>query len=351
MKQLTTLLILFITVTQVHAKIWRVNNNVGVNADFTTFNAAVNSGSVLAGDTLHIEASATTYSTASVILNKRLVVIGVGYFLDPADVTTPGNAGLQVATQRSAIDFIRVADGANGSRFIGITFPSGVYLNGSAATMDVLFEKDLFLSSVTFETGTINGVAFRKCFFNSAQIGVNAPATVTNFTCENSIFNGFNAYLNLGTLSGSGNVMRNNTFYATYIGTLSNVYFANNIISDANYEWVFTNCTVKNNLFAKNQALPGTATANQVNVNMTNVFTLAGSYDGRLQLKAGSPAIGAGLTVGGVVSPDCGAFGATDPYRLSGIPNVPAIYSLTVPTSIPSGSATMNVTFSTRNNN
>ena len=85
---------------------------------------------------------------------------------------------------------------------------------------------------------------------------------------------------------------------------------------------------------------------------MADVYVLGttGSLDSRLALKAGSPAIGAGLTVGAVVSPNCGAYGATDPYILSGIPNIPSIYALTVPVSIPSGTTTMNVTFSTRNN-
>ncbi|WP_315820967.1 hypothetical protein [Paraflavitalea speifideaquila] len=51
------------------------------------------------------------------------------------------------------------------------------------------------------------------------------------------------------------------------------------------------------------------------------------------------------------MTPDCGAFGGNDPYKLSGIPAIPSIYLLTVPASIPSGSSSMNVTFSTRNNN
>jgi len=85
---------------------------------------------------------------------------------------------------------------------------------------------------------------------------------------------------------------------------------------------------------------------------MANVYAGGtSSIDSRVVLKTGSPAIGAGLTVGAVVNPDCGAYGATDPYKISGMPNIPSIYTLTVPTSIPSGSATMNVTFSVRNNN
>jgi hypothetical protein len=53
-----------------------------------------------------------------------------------------------------------------------------------------------------------------------------------------------------------------------------------------------------------------------------------GSNDGIFQLKAGSPAIGAG--VGGV---DMGLFGGSDPYVLSGLPAIPAIWFISAPSS------------------
>ena len=293
----------------VHAKIWRVNNNLGITADFTTFNAAANSASVLAGDTLYMEPSNTQYSTGSFTLTKRLVVVGPGFFLDPASASTPGNAGLQVTTFDSEIAFIRFGAGSD-------------------------------------------AITIRKCFFNN---GVNisgvVAATVTNFVCENNIFyNG--AYITLTTLSGSGNIVRNNSIVGGNAFTLSNTYVANNIFAVGS-QCTFANCTIKNNLFQIAQTLPGTAVGNQLSVNMANVYVggSTGSLDSRTALKAGSPALAAGLTIGAVVTPDCGAFGATDPYKLSGIPNIPSIYAMTVPISIPSGSATMNVTFSTRNNN
>ena len=52
------------------------------------------------------------------------------------------------------------------------------------------------------------------------------------------------------------------------------------------------------------------------------------TFDNRYELKAGSPAIGAG--VGGI---DCGAFGGETPYKLSGIPFVPLIYQVNAPTT------------------
>ncbi|MFB3041480.1 MAG: hypothetical protein ACE1ZS_06720, partial [Candidatus Poribacteria bacterium] len=60
---------------------------------------------------------------------------------------------------------------------------------------------------------------------------------------------------------------------------------------------------------------------NQVNVDMNTVFEGSGSTDGQWQLKAGSPAIGAGT--GGF---DAGMFGETATYVLSGLPNIPAVH-------------------------
>jgi uncharacterized protein YjbI with pentapeptide repeats len=339
---------LLLTGLQTQAKIWRVNNTPGVTADFTSFSAVMASASVLDGDTVHFESSITQYPGAT--LTKRLVIIGLGYYLNPANVTFPGNAGLQAVTQESGLGGFSIGTGANGSKFLGINL-SSVNFSGSATPYNITFEKINFTGALNFANATHSNITIRKCFFYNTGIQA-TTGNLSNFVLENSIFYGFSAYMSLQSLTGSSNIIRNNTFYNTYLGEIPNCYFANNIIADPSYDWVFTNTTVKNNLFAKaTQPLPVTASANQLGVTMTNVFLLTGSFDARYQLKAGSPAIAAGLTVGSVVTPDCGAFGATDPYKLSGIPGIPSIYAFTVPTSIPSGSATMNVTFSTRSNN
>lgn len=332
-----------------YAKIWRINNNAGITADFTSVTAALSSASVVSGDTLHVEPSATTYPVSGNAITKSLTYIGGGYFLDPADAASPANTGLQVATQMSNLQFLRLGPGASGSKFIGISFSGSLYMNGAS---NVVIERCLFGSGLHFENGVNDNVALRKSFIiNSNQVSTGAAATVTNFVCENNIFWN-SAYINMPHLTGSGNIFRNNTMSGFNSMTLVNTYIANNIFG-ISPQSSFTNCTIKNNLFQIAQVLPGTATNNQLSVNMANVVVggTTGSLDSRAQLKAGSPAIGAGLTVGTVVSPDCGAFGATDPYKLSGIPNIPTIYTMTVPVSIPSGSATMNVSFSTRNNN
>ena len=346
---ISSIIVTLLMTLQTQAKIWRVNNNPGIAADFTTFNGAATAAAVVAGDTLYIEASNSTYATSSFVLTKRLVVIGLGYFLDPANVSTPGNPGLQVSTINSDIQFFRMGAGSDGSKFLGIALGGTVYMNGAS---NVTFEKVYFSGGLYFENGTNDAISVRKCFFNNGNsVSSAVAATITNFICENCIFyNG--SYISISNLSGSGNIVRNNSVIGGNVFTLTNTYVANNIFGIGG-QCTFTNCTIKNNLFQIAQTLPVTASNNQLNVNMANVYVggSTGSFDSRSALKPGSPALAAGLTIGSVVTPDCGAYGATDPYKLSGIPNIPSIYALTVPVSIPSGSATMNVTFSTRNSN
>lgn len=333
------------------AKIWRLNNNAGVTADFTNLNAAVNNVNVVAGDTIHLEASANDYGSAT--LTKRVVVVGLGYFLDPANTTFPANTGLQASTQSGSISSITLGAGSNGSKFIGVVFNSSISISANPNPLNLTFEKCFINSGIFFPSTAVSGITIRKCFFNNARIEASTTNTVSDFVCENNLFYSTFAYLNMTGLTGSNNIFRNNSFNAVAVGsTISNCYVANNIFGVSPVS-NFTNCTLKNNLFQANQTLPPTATNNQINVNMTNVYVggTTGSIDSRMALKSGSPAITAGLTVGAVTTPDCGAFGATDPYKLSGIPNIPSIYALTVPISIPAGSNTMNVTFSTRSNN
>lgn len=345
MKYVFLSVLLLSIATATFAKSWRVNNNAGVVADFVSLNAAASSASVQSGDTIYIEPSASTYLGGGLVLAKRLIVIGPGYYLNPSNTSKPGNAGLQAVPFEAVVPSIYFAAGASGCKFLGVTL-EGAYLRGAS---NIVFERVRFTGPLTLEAAASAGITARKCFFDNQSVSHSSGASVSNFTFENNIIN--SGTLNLPVLAGSSNIIRNNSFYSISSPLrVVNAYFVNNIV-DEDSQCTFTDCTIKNNIFKINQTLPPTATNNLVNQNMSDVFVGTGSYDGRVALKPNSPARGAGLTVGTVVSPDCGAFGGTDPYRLSGIPNIPTIYQFTAPTSIPSGTATMNITFSTRNNN
>jgi hypothetical protein len=83
---------------------------------------------------------------------------------------------------------------------------------------------------------------------------------------------------------------------------------------------------VQNNIASSTQF--GSANGNQASVGMGNVFAggANASPDGWWQLKAGSPALGAGYGSTPEKPVDCGLFGGISPYVLAGLPPIPAIY-------------------------
>jgi hypothetical protein len=120
----------------------------------------------------------------------------------------------------------------------------------------------------------------------------------------------------------------------------------NNNISNLNNPYYFhgAGITYQNNIGTGTEFPAGNG--NLQNQNWANIFTLTGSMDGQYALKAGSPAIGAGI--GGA---NCGIFGGNTPYRLSGIPSVPTIYAITSPQGSTPTVNTVQINLSTRSNN
>lgn len=337
-----TLVLLACTALSATAKIWRVNNTPGVVADFNTVAAAV--AAAAAGDTIYIEGSATNYSGATV--NKKLTFIGTGYFLSG----TNSNPGLQANGNNAYIGSIFIDSAATGSVFLGLAGLNFYNVNPGGYGADNITISRCQLTNISLyyspAAGTIgDGWNINKCHIGTINGNIGA---MRNWNVSNNIFTGG---LDLSNTAGSNNVIRNNVFRSSIV--LYNAYFANNIIY---YDPNFTNVVVKNNLAIGNPAnFASYVGSNGNSAGHTDAQMFQGltgnSTDGQWRLAASSPAIGAGLTVGAVVSPDAGAYGGPDPYRLSGIPNIPAIYSLTAPASIPSGSNSMNINFSSKNNN
>src|SRR6185503_5915585 len=138
-----------------NAKIWRVNNNAGVTADFTDMPACIASVSVVNDDTIHVEASAVGYTNFT--LNKRLVIIGTGYFLSGAN----GNPGLQANTNPATLDYSLIDTLASGSQFIGINFSNGIYsANGQGA----------------------DNITITRCRLNAMNIGYQSPSAGADYT-------------------------------------------------------------------------------------------------------------------------------------------------------------------------
>ena len=303
-----------------NAHIWRVDNNAGVNTDYTTVQAAHDAATTLAGDTLHIEPSANGYGILTV--TKPLVIIGNGYFLTGAN----GNLGLQANTNNSIFNYIDFEPGSAGSTVQGVITTS-LYLE----TPNILVRRNYIVNWIYVYTAG-NNCTITENYFSYGFQQQTAPATIT---VTNNIFVGST---NVGLNVTSTGTFENNTCYNGSV-SLSQFQVDNNIFYATNF--TPNNSVYFNNIGDATQF--GNANGNQQNVVMTNVFQGGASTDAQYILKAGSPAIGAGQ--GGV---DCGAFGGPNPYVVSGIPNVPTIYSLTVP---PTGTTNINVTISTKSNN
>jgi hypothetical protein len=343
MKQVLLFSLLFIAV-QANAKVWRINNNPGVAADFTTPTLALASASVVNDDTLHLESSVTAYGGFT--LNKRLVIIGTGYFLSG----TNSNPGLQALLGSSSFagGTISFDSTASGSTLMGIdNFYFGFGSVSGSATDNITLTRCRVGGMGSFFSPLPNtilaGWKINKCYFdNSVSLG-SANTVVQNWEIRNNIFT---SNIDLSNPANLNNLVRNNVFRSTV--NISNGYFANNLLG--NITLTLLNVTIRNNIAVGNILPAGNGNLN----NQTDATVFQGltgnSTDGQWRLRAGSPAIGAGETIGGI-TPDCGAYGTADPYRLSGIPAIPTIYSLTVPASIPTNATTLPVTISTRSNN
>lgn len=344
MKKIVTLSVVtaFIFIPGAFAKIWRVNNNTGAVADFTNPATCVASASVHAGDTIHIEASATGYQDFTIY--KKLTIIGTGYFLTE---TAPmiANPKTQANPNVSYVNNIGFGPGSKGSSIGGINC-SGIYLDDSLITV----QRCKIGSSVFVNlSNNIYGDTIRQNFMGGVSSNNDNSTKAENLIIYNNIFTNFYA---INFYSGPVNVNTgyfiNNLCYGGTYFICTNFTFQNNILSGP-YFGSYLGSNVFFNCIADNAGIPAT-NGNQINVNLDNVFvgwnsTTGYSSDNRFALKAGSPAIGAGILNGGPV--DCGPFGGPAPYALSGMPSVPSIYTFTAPATVSSGTTTMNITIST----
>src|SRR5262245_10399678 len=107
------------------ARIWRVNNQEAMGADFTYLSAAYSAAA--AGDTLHIESlSAYEYLPS---FTKKLMILGPGYFLEENPQTRAATQSVQLYGS------IIFEPGSEGSVLMGLNFQgSSVYIRTGGIT-------------------------------------------------------------------------------------------------------------------------------------------------------------------------------------------------------------------------
>jgi hypothetical protein len=331
----------FIAVTNLSAQsVYSVNNNPGALADYTSFQTALDSAS--AGDILMVHGSAINYG--SFVISKPIVIVGPGYFLTQNPETQVSHASAIF----SALKFISGSEGSivTGLEVTGTTSntygDAGIYISG-ASNIVISRNYILGISSYALRIETASNVQVNQNYiinnYTAYQcIYINNSSSI--FIKNNYVEGGYRS-LNIGSTGGAiftNNILKTRytaAFNSTNLLDVTNSTFYNNIIinhSSPNG----SNYFAQNNIYTSQYGF-GTSNGNQQSVSEDTLFvgfpsSTGFSTDGKWKLDVASPAIGAGLN--GI---DCGIFGGTEPYKLSGIPFVPNIYELTVPNTGTSG--------------
>lgn len=320
-------MIIIALASPISAKVWLVDNNTVNQADFRDLSAAHNAAS--SGDTIYVAGSAQKYIYTPI--SKMLFIIGTGYFLNE-------NPNTQARPISSVINgFINFNDGSEGSILTGFKIEGGINIS----VKNIMIKRNYIIISgensciyllqsasntiinqnylthvgdydwrvIQFTSASIQNVIISNNFINPA----NSSATAINMGSTNSAEISYNVIK--GKLGIYNAVLRNNILREGTISGQGNT-FQNNIGNSTQF---------------------GTSDGNKSNITMSSVFAGTGSTDGQWQLKLGSPAIGAGIN-----GTDCGMFGGTTPYVLSGLPSIPRIYFFSAPISA-SGSTGLSV--------
>jgi len=298
--------VICLTVSTTHAKIWRVNNrtDIQVQADFTTAQAAHDGAS--AGDTIFFEPSPDSYGSLSI--KKKLVVIGTGYFLDK----NPETQWAMWPSTLSSVELTRLSSSTSEySQIMGITCGS---ISIKVPNINISRNK---CSISLYNNPFYDTISNIHIFQNYCSSFYNYSNVAHDIYINNNIFTGLVQASDVTNSCLINNVCINSAINVDYFSV------QNNIMIDGTFEPL-------NNIYSyniANNSAFGNQFGNQENINPETLFLCfydcpsGFSPDARYQLTEGSPAIGAGAD-----GMDCGAFGGLNPYVLSGMPPVPAIY-------------------------
>lgn len=320
--------ILFLTST-VNATVWRVNNNTGIDTDFTTLSSAIAGAS--AGDTIYIEGSPNSYGADTV--DKSLVIIGTGYFLldndsTQANVNSSKFDQLIIVASNTVVQGLHCVKNTGGHR---------IEIHADNVTIKrchFRYSSYNAQGSFIYVSSNRNGIVIKQNFLKSdyqgGYLGNDAPGCIyvgsnSSIVIENNFIE---RYHNGGTLwkvaiGFEGNVSANNTIRNNiisgpiYIQNTSN--FVNNIyrygVVNGNFSGAYNMCD------GTQLSGPGTIQ----NANMNSIFVNnGGTVDHDYML-----ACPGGLDDGcgdGEFGHDMGMFGGPSPYKLSGLPDIPAIF-------------------------
>lgn len=321
------MVLLFVCASTVFGQtIRRVNNSglpLGTNM-YPKLQDAHNAASD--GDIIYVEGSGTEYD--NLVCTKRLTIIGPGYLLGE-NYTHFSNVA------PATLNTVTFDPGSAGSTIIGV---SGAEITVKVSNITVSRTLGSHVS-MWVPPAALTGILINKNY--NLRISANS-----SYSISSHITNNFITTCSMSNDENSG-TFANNIFTGTV--SLRNFNVFNNIMITGSVN--LANCNTYNNIDAEataNSTAFGTANGNLANVDKTKLFLGLpdSSTDGQWRLKAGSVAIGAGFN-----GADCGMYGGTDPYEVSGLSKLdyPAITSFTTSGS-GSDTTPLSVTISTKSN-
>jgi hypothetical protein len=323
---ITSLLLIF--VYNLQARTWIVSNEPGFPGDFSDLQACINTA--VNGDIILVQGSAVSYG--DIEIRKRLIIMGPGYFLGQ-------NPQTQVNLANARLNSISILNGSMGAIIQGLevtgsktieSYSTGV---GSIEDAGIIVDSTnaLIMSCLVHNSVAIKnsvGTLLRKSYVKNY---VFCWQDVNGCRVDNSIVLGL--YVKNTEVS---NCIVN--FSIAGGGHYTNSIFQNNIFGyqgGVHFFVDFDSCVFNNNILT-NDFLGTHLGSNTISTypELYIGYAIPGKYspDAVFQLAPRSPAIGFGIN--GI---DCGPFGGSDPYRLSGISFHPNIWSVTMPNTATSG--------------
>lgn len=290
-----------------HAAKWRVCNTPGIDADFTSFKLAHDAAS--AGDTLMFEGSNQLYGDRDT-LQKPLVIVGPGYFLDENDTSND-------YILPAELNYLHIAPNGKGSVIMGMTF-AGSFDNLTVDADDLIIERNHIKGTIALCTDySIKNLVISKNYVSDIDTRWGSTDKyATGVIISNNIVTGVVSFNQATTANITNNVVGGDIIaYHSIIKNNISGYL--NLRDGTNYEY---------NLVSHGAP---TGVGNVGNVTWNDLFVSEdSSTDGEYLLSESSVAKGAGED-----NTDCGVFGGNDPYILSGYPPFPVIYNAIIPTT------------------
>ncbi|MCF8374314.1 MAG: hypothetical protein K9H64_22015 [Bacteroidales bacterium] len=355
---LTMVLVAVFTFTS-NATVWIVSN-FRSGADFTTLQAAINGA--LSGDTLYIEGSNASYGNGT--FDKKLIIIGNGYWLSENDSTQANN-------NYSRVGYLTFSLGSEGSEISGLYHSStGSGSKITIITDSITIKQSMILAELVI-SGSYNSGTVKLIEINGSRSNINIMQNWLEVkTSEGSYSSAYgyaiycsssvncsvisNNFIRSYKINGSPSCIAIRNYSSSYSDLLivNNVIWGNLVTDFSQYlnniliygTYSGSNSVVDNNIGNSSQFPTGNG--NQQNVDMGTVFLNDSSFiDNGYILKANSPAIGAGKFGG-----DCGVFGSymgSPPYVLSGIPDIPSIFEA----SVQNNTTSLSVNIKAKSNN